>query len=34
MTGLHLSILTGHDDIAKDIIERTLRDDLDISFGV
>lgn len=34
MTALHYSILTGHDAIAKDIIERTLKDDLDATYGV
>lgn len=34
MTGLHLAILTGHDAIAKDIIERMLKEDIDNTFGV
>ncbi len=33
MTALHLAILCGHDAIAKDILERTLKDDLDIVMG-
>ncbi|KNC96505.1 uncharacterized protein SPPG_08094 [Spizellomyces punctatus DAOM BR117] len=33
ITALHLAILCGQDAIAKDIVERTLQDDLDITFG-
>ncbi|KAI8803543.1 hypothetical protein BJ742DRAFT_828663 [Cladochytrium replicatum] len=33
MTALQLAILTGNDSIARDIIERTLKDDLDLTFG-
>jgi len=29
MTGLQFAIILGHDDIAKDIIDATLKDDLD-----
>ena len=34
ITALQLAILNGNDAVAKDIIERTLKDDLDITFGV
>ncbi|KAJ3059193.1 hypothetical protein HK102_010103, partial [Quaeritorhiza haematococci] len=33
ITALQLAILTGNDAVAKDLIERTLKDDLDIQFG-
>ncbi|KAI9012863.1 hypothetical protein BC832DRAFT_548205 [Gaertneriomyces semiglobifer] len=33
VTPLQLAILCGQDSIAKDILERTLQDDLDIPFG-
>ncbi|KAJ3041053.1 hypothetical protein HDV00_009953 [Rhizophlyctis rosea] len=33
VTALQLAILLGQDAIARDIIERTLKDDLDIQFG-
>ena len=34
LTALQFAVLQGQDAIAKDIIERTLKDDLDIPFGV
>jgi len=34
MTGLQFAIILGHDDIAKDIIDATLKDDLDATYGV
>lgn len=34
MTALHFAILLGQDEIAKDIIERSFKDDLDQTFGV
>jgi len=33
MTGLQFAIILGHDDIAKDIIDATLKDDLDATYG-
>ncbi|KAJ3051691.1 hypothetical protein HK097_007277, partial [Rhizophlyctis rosea] len=33
VTALQLAILLGLDSIAKDIVERSLKDDLDITFG-
>jgi hypothetical protein len=33
MTALHFSILLGQDEIAKDIIERSFKDDLEMTFG-
>ncbi|KAI8819631.1 uncharacterized protein EV422DRAFT_99990 [Fimicolochytrium jonesii] len=33
ITPLQKAILSGQDAIAKDILERTLKDDLDIAFG-
>jgi len=33
-TALQLAILTGNDAAAKDIIDATFKDDLDIPFGV
>ncbi|KAJ3417640.1 hypothetical protein HDV05_000097 [Chytridiales sp. JEL 0842] len=32
-TGLQLAILLGQDAIARDIVERTTKDDLDLTFG-
>ncbi|KAI9145656.1 hypothetical protein BKA69DRAFT_1048891 [Paraphysoderma sedebokerense] len=32
-TGLHMAILYGHDAIARDIIERTFKEDLDERLG-
>lgn len=34
MTPLHLSIFCGQDNIAKDIIQRTNSEDLNLTFGV
>jgi len=34
MTGLQFAIMLGQDDVAKDIIDATLKDDLDATFGV
>jgi len=33
MTGLQFAIMLGQDDVAKDIIDATLKDDLDITYG-
>ena len=33
MTPLHVAILLGQDEIAKDIIERTCSEDLNCTFG-
>ncbi|KAJ3254258.1 hypothetical protein HK103_007311 [Boothiomyces macroporosus] len=33
MTPLHFAILLGQDDIAKDIIERSFKEDLEETFG-
>ncbi|KAJ1552646.1 hypothetical protein HK096_010975 [Nowakowskiella sp. JEL0078] len=33
ITALQFAILTGNDTIAKDIVDRTVKDDLDITFG-
>ncbi|ORX79269.1 ankyrin [Anaeromyces robustus] len=33
MTGLQFAIMLGNDDVAKDIIDATLKDDLDLTFG-
>ena len=34
MTPLHVAILLGQDEIAKDIIHRTSTEDLNLTFGV
>ena len=33
MTGLQFAIMLGRDDVAKDIIDATLKDDLDLTYG-
>ena len=33
VTGLHVAIILGHDGIAKDIIDSSFKDDLDIPLG-
>jgi len=34
MTGLQFAIMLGRDDVAMDIIDATLKDDLDLTYGV